>query len=79
MRNPKLPDNASTPNDIPLTSTLDGTITSVNVYRTRAEVTRVFKVNLEPGMNKLVIVGLPTAMERDSLRYVSTLDEQLAG
>nr|GAT47653.1 predicted protein [Mycena chlorophos] len=43
-------------------------ITSVSVYAARAEVARVFHVGLTTGTNQLVIGGLPTILEHESLR-----------
>ncbi|KAF7305746.1 hypothetical protein HMN09_00728000 [Mycena chlorophos] len=43
-------------------------ITSVSVYAARAEVARVFHVALKTGTNQLVIGGLPTILEHESLR-----------
>jgi hypothetical protein len=46
----------------------DSTITGVSVYPSKAEITRLFKVNVEAGQNQLSISGLPQALDGDSLR-----------
>ncbi|KAG9226937.1 hypothetical protein CCMSSC00406_0003390 [Pleurotus cornucopiae] len=53
---------------IELTSTPDSKITKVNLSPGRAEVTRVYKLTLEAGVNQVRISGLLDRIDRDSLR-----------
>ena len=55
-------------NPIELDSVRDSTITGVNVYPTRAEITRLFKFNIATGQNQLNISGLPAVLHKGSLR-----------
>lgn len=59
------PDQVHTHN---LVSTQASTITNVSLYAERAEITRSFKFAARPGLNQVVIVGLPGVLERESLR-----------
>ncbi|KAG9037443.1 hypothetical protein FS837_001433, partial [Tulasnella sp. UAMH 9824] len=43
-------------------------VSSVVIFRTQAEVTRSFPIELQAGNNDLEIKGLPTAIQQDSLR-----------
>ncbi|KIO21158.1 hypothetical protein M407DRAFT_29216, partial [Tulasnella calospora MUT 4182] len=43
-------------------------VSSVVVFRTQAEVTRSFPIELQAGNNDLEIKGLPNAIQQDSLR-----------
>jgi hypothetical protein len=45
-------------------------ITNVSVYVGRAEITRVYTLNVKKGQNMVHIKGLPDAMDRQSLRCV---------
>jgi hypothetical protein len=40
----------------------------VNLYPTRAEVTRLFKLTVKRGSNRINISALPTVIDPDSLR-----------
>ncbi|KAF8799602.1 hypothetical protein BYT27DRAFT_7149586 [Phlegmacium glaucopus] len=55
-------------NVIELDSVTDSTITSVSVYSSRAEITRLFKFNITTGQNQLNVSGLPKVLDPDSLR-----------
>ena len=55
-------------NTIELYSEEDSTITGVSVYPSRAEITRLFELNVATGQNQLNISGLPATLDRDSLR-----------
>ncbi|KAJ8461902.1 hypothetical protein ONZ45_g18128 [Pleurotus djamor] len=55
-------------NDIHLVAQASSRIAAVSLYPGRAEVTRVFKLSLKPGSNRIKISGLPTFLERSSLR-----------
>ena len=57
-------------NVIELDSVTDSTITGVSVYSGRAEVTRLFKLNIKTGQNQLSISGLPKVLDQESLRRV---------
>jgi hypothetical protein len=61
------------PTSIELQSVADSKITSVSVYPTRAEVTRVYKFAVQTGQNQVYISGLPNVLEPESLRCVDTL------
>jgi len=54
-----------------LVSVEDSKITSVSLYSGRAEITRLFKVHVNVGLNQLRIKGLPNVLDADSLRYVN--------
>ncbi|KAJ7315018.1 hypothetical protein DFH08DRAFT_820983 [Mycena albidolilacea] len=56
------------PTSIELQSVADSKITSVSVYPTRAEVTRVYKFAVQTGQNQVYISGLPNVLEPESLR-----------
>lgn len=60
-------------NAIDLVAVDDSKIISVSVYAGRAEITRLFKFNVKTGQNQLNIVGLPRAMDQDSLKYVFSI------
>ncbi|KAH8083291.1 hypothetical protein BXZ70DRAFT_900822 [Cristinia sonorae] len=66
------PDPAPPPfppaNTIELVSVKDSKITNVSVYSGRAEITRLFEFTVKAGQNQLNIVGLPQALEWESLR-----------
>ncbi|KAF9495238.1 hypothetical protein BDN71DRAFT_1431173 [Pleurotus eryngii] len=53
---------------IELTSVTDSEILKVNLSPGRAEVTRVYELTLEAGVNQVRISGLPDRIDRDSLR-----------
>lgn len=57
-------------NTIELVSVRDSKITSVSVYSSRAEITRLFGFDVKAGLNLLHISGLPSALDKDSLRCV---------
>ncbi|KAJ8522073.1 hypothetical protein ONZ45_g1288 [Pleurotus djamor] len=56
------------PNVIDLVSTTHSSISNVNLYPGRAEVTRVFNLALKQGVNQVKISALPTILDRSSLR-----------
>ena len=56
-------------NTLSLSSLQDSTITNVNLYATRAQITRVYKINLSAGQNKVTITSLPNVVDHESLRY----------
>lgn len=58
------------PTSIELQSVTDSKITSVSLYSTRAEITRLFKFAVKTGQNQVNIVGLPNVLESESLRCV---------
>lgn len=43
-------------------------IHSVTVYRDRAEVKRSIRVRVEAGENEIVVSGLPTCIDKNSIR-----------
>ncbi|KAF4603111.1 hypothetical protein EYR38_003516 [Pleurotus pulmonarius] len=53
---------------VELSSVTDSKIDHVSLSPGRAEVTRVYKLALEVGVNQVKISGLPTELDRDSLR-----------
>jgi hypothetical protein len=55
-------------NTIELVSVKDSKIISVSVYSGRAEITRLFKFSVKSGLNQVVVLGLPSALDRDSFR-----------
>ncbi len=57
---------------------VDSTVKKVTVYRDRAQVTRVARVTLEAGTNKVRFEGLPERTEAASLQAVGTGDAMLA-
>ena len=56
-------------NTLFLSSLHDSTITNVNLYATRAQITRVYKANVSTGQNKVTITSLPNVVDHESLRY----------
>ncbi|KAF9532401.1 hypothetical protein CPB83DRAFT_847799 [Crepidotus variabilis] len=68
----QLPESAPPPfppiETIDLVSVKDSKIISVAVYSGRAEITRLFKFNVNAGQNQLNITGLPQALDQDSFR-----------
>ncbi|KAF5371232.1 hypothetical protein D9758_004293 [Tetrapyrgos nigripes] len=61
-------DTPTEPQTIQLDSLSASTIRNVTLYPARAEVTRVFKFAVNAGQTKVQIDGLPTVMDRESLR-----------
>ncbi|KAF5371239.1 hypothetical protein D9758_004294 [Tetrapyrgos nigripes] len=61
-------DTPTEPQIIQLNSLSASTIRNVTLYPARAEVTRVFKFAVNAGQTKVQIDGLPTVMDRESLR-----------
>ncbi|KAJ7149203.1 hypothetical protein C8R43DRAFT_925110 [Mycena crocata] len=59
---------AFSPTAIELQSLKDSKITSVSLYSTRAEITRLYKLAVKTGQNQVNISGLPNALEPESLR-----------
>jgi hypothetical protein len=55
---------------VDLVSTTDSRILSVSLYPTRAEITRLFKLTVKHGSNRININGLPTVVDQDSIRYL---------
>ncbi|KAF8960056.1 hypothetical protein BDZ97DRAFT_1906024 [Flammula alnicola] len=55
-------------NAINLDSLKESTIQHINVYADRAQITRLFKVNVAAGQNKVTISSLPNITDRESLR-----------
>ena len=55
---------------IQLNSVQDSKIIGVSVYAGRAEVTRLFKFNVQTGQNQVIVNGLPSVLDQDSLRSV---------
>jgi hypothetical protein len=53
---------------VELDSVKDSKITGVSVYTGRAEVTRLFKFNVQMGQNQVTINGLPNVLDQDSFR-----------
>lgn len=53
---------------VELDTTKDSRITNVSLYSSKAEVSRLYKFTPVAGANKLVISGLPNALENDTLR-----------
>jgi len=52
------------------TSVRDCAVESVVVYADRAEVKRKVPVNLEAGKNEVVVHGLSTCIDKNSIRYI---------
>ena len=55
-------------NTIKLASVKDSKIIGVSVYSGRAEITRLFKFSVKPGVNQVIVLGLPTVLDKDSFR-----------
>ncbi|KAJ7258784.1 hypothetical protein B0H12DRAFT_1201805 [Mycena haematopus] len=53
---------------IELQSVAHSKITSVSLYSTRAEITRLYKFTVKTGQNQVIISGLPNVLEAESLR-----------
>jgi len=62
-----------TTNIIEVSSIHDSKITLVSLYSGLAEITRVYKVKLKAGDNKVVISDLPSTLVQDSLRSVCVI------
>lgn len=58
----------SNPNIIELDTPKDSTITNINLYSSKADVSRLYKFTVSAGVNKLVISNLPNALENETLR-----------
>ena len=58
-------------NTLSLSSLQDSTITNVNLYATRAQITRVYKTDVSTGQSKVTITSLPNVVDHESLRYES--------
>ncbi|KAF5360523.1 hypothetical protein D9756_004506 [Leucocoprinus leucothites] len=56
------------PTTVELTSVSDGKITNISLYSSRAEVTRVFRLEVRVGLNQVNISGLPNALDQNSLK-----------
>lgn len=63
--------NVDSVNTLSLSSLQDSTITNVDLYATRAQITRVYKTNVSTGQNKATITSLPNVVDHESLRYES--------
>ena len=61
------------PNAVHLVSLKDSKITTVSLYSSRAEITRVFKFHVKAGLNQLNVSGLPNVLDQASLKYVILL------
>ncbi|KAF8199017.1 hypothetical protein BJ912DRAFT_1020342 [Pholiota molesta] len=55
-------------NTISLVSSQSSKITNVNLYSGRAEVTRQFIFPVKKGQNQVVILGLPSSLQEDTVR-----------
>ncbi|KDQ13206.1 hypothetical protein BOTBODRAFT_175811 [Botryobasidium botryosum FD-172 SS1] len=55
-------------NVVQLVSADISTIAGVSLYGSRAEITRIAKIDLEAGQNRITITGLPSAMLEETLR-----------
>ncbi|KAH8810168.1 hypothetical protein DL96DRAFT_1627882 [Flagelloscypha sp. PMI_526] len=51
-----------------LVSTDDSTVAHISLYPGRAELSRLFKVTVQPGQNIVTVNGLPNGMDESSLR-----------
>jgi hypothetical protein len=60
---------------IELQSAKDSKIIAVNLYSTRAEITRLYKFAVKTGQNLVNVSGLPNVLEAESLRYLVCLNE----
>ncbi|KAF7306479.1 hypothetical protein MIND_00439200 [Mycena indigotica] len=56
------------PTTVTLKSLADSSIVGVNLYSSRAEVTRLFKLKLAAGHNTVKVVDLPSSLESETLR-----------
>ncbi|KAF5314549.1 hypothetical protein D9611_007229 [Ephemerocybe angulata] len=55
-------------NSVKLSAQKDGKILSVSVYTGRAEVTRLFKFNVQAGQNQVIVSELPISIDQQSFR-----------
>lgn len=55
-------------NLVELVSVDDSKIVNVSLYSARAEITRLFKFKVKMGQNQVRITGLPSEIDRESLR-----------
>lgn len=62
------PPSFQPPQAIELVSVEDSKVTGVSVYTGRAEVTRLFKIDVRVGQNQVTINGLPNVLDQDSFR-----------
>ena len=58
--------------EIKIDSATQGKITNVNLYSSRAEISRAYAVTLASGQNHVVVSGLPNALDKSTLRCVSS-------
>ncbi|KAF8648966.1 hypothetical protein AX16_006080 [Volvariella volvacea WC 439] len=56
-------------NTITLTASGHSSISNINLYTNRAEVTRAFRFEIEPGQNAVKITGLPSLADENTVRY----------
>lgn len=62
---------ASLPTNPVQVNTADSSkISNVSLYSTRAEITRLYQIDLKLGHNKVTITGLPTQLDQSSLKCV---------
>ncbi|KAF9448781.1 hypothetical protein P691DRAFT_775153 [Macrolepiota fuliginosa MF-IS2] len=62
------------PNSISLVSVEDSKISSISLYSSRAEITRIFRFSVKIGLNQVNINGLPNVLDQASLRVEGTGD-----
>lgn len=63
-----LPPTFEGSNLVELVSVDDSKIVNVSLYSARAEITRLFKFKVKIGQNQVRITGLPSEIDRESLR-----------
>lgn len=63
-----LPPTFEGSNLVELVSVDDSKIVNVSLYSARAEITRLFKFKVKMGQNQVRITGLPSEIDRESLR-----------
>ncbi|KAJ3575514.1 hypothetical protein NP233_g1060 [Leucocoprinus birnbaumii] len=60
------------PTIIDLVSEYDGKINHVSLYSSRAEITRLFRFEVQVGLNQVNISGIPNALDPNSLKVEGT-------
>ncbi|TDL26920.1 hypothetical protein BD410DRAFT_714981, partial [Rickenella mellea] len=56
-------------NLVEISSVENSKITGVSLYSGRAEITRLYKLNIKTGQNQVTITGLPRVLDQSSLRF----------
>jgi len=59
---------SSTVTSIQLDTATDSKISNINLYSSRAEISRIYEFAIAQGVNRLIICNLPDVLENETLR-----------